>query len=422
MSLSVRARSFTYEPGSLSASPLGAPFHRSPMRARAQLAGGRVLTPDGWLDADIAVCEGRISSVDMGRRVSTDDGETDVLDVSGYRVVPGFVDLQVNGGWGIDFASNPAGIWEVGRRLASTGVTAWLPTLITSPEEKWQEALAALANRPAGWTGAEPLGWHFEGPWLNPKRKGAHREEFLCTPRLPLDPLLDSSGGLALVTLAPELEGCLEASKVLRERGVIVSLGHSDASLAEATAGLSAGATMGTHLYNAMSGLSHREPGLAAALLTSDAFFGFIADGIHSAPAMVDLAWRSGRGRLVLVTDMMAGLGLTPGVVKLGDYEVHLDGTSARLADGTLAGSVLDMPTAIRNLREFTDCSLEEAVQAASRAPASVLAGSPVMHGRARGQLVRGGRADLVVIDDDLNVVATMIDGRIVHQDRKKLQ
>ena len=388
------------------------------------LAGGNVLTPDGWIHADVLTLGGLVRTIDTRDSAVSEQRtpEVEVLDVSGYRVVPGFVDLQVNGGWGIDFASNPGGIWEVGRRLASTGVTAWLPTLISSPEEKWEEALAAMANRPAGWTGAEPLGWHFEGPWLNPKRKGAHRGELLRTPQLPVDPLLDSSEGLALVTLAPEMEGCLEATGILRDRGVMVSLGHSDASLTEAMAGLSAGATMGTHLYNAMSGLSHREPGLAAALLTSQVFFGFIADGIHSAPAMVELAWRSGRGRLVLVTDMMAGLGLTPGVVKLGDYEVHLDGTSARLVDGTLAGSVLDMPTAIRNLREFTDCSLEEALQAASLTPSQVLAGSPVAEGGVRGQVLPGARADFVVIDDDVSVVATIIDGRLVHQDGKKLQ
>ncbi len=388
------------------------------------LAGGNVLTPDGWIHADVLTLGGLVRTIDTRDSAVSEQRtpEVEVLDVSGYRVVPGFVDLQVNGGWGIDFASNPGGIWEVGRRLASTGVTAWLPTLISSPEEKWEEALAAMANRPAGWTGAEPLGWHFEGPWLNPKRKGAHRGELLRTPQLPVDPLLDSSEGLALVTLAPEMEGCLEATGILRDRGVMVSLGHSDASLTEAMAGLSAGATMGTHLYNAMSGLSHREPGLAAALLTSQVFFGFIADGIHSAPAMVELAWRSGRGRLVLVTDMMAGLGLTPGVVKLGDYEVHLDGTSARLVDGTLAGSVLDMPTAIRNLREFTDCSLEEALQAASLTPSQVLAGSPVAEGGVRGQVLPGARADFVVIDDDVSVVATIIGGRLVHQDGKKLQ
>ncbi len=386
------------------------------------LAGGNVLTPDGWVNAHLVVSEGQGLVVERPDPDRQRGLVPEVLDISGYRVVPGFIDLQVNGGWGIDFASNPEGIWEVGQRLASTGVTAWLPTLITSPEDRWQPALDALADRPSDWVGAEPLGWHFEGPWLNPKRKGAHGQELLRTPQLPLDPLFDSSRGVALLTLAPEMDGCLAAIKTLRERGIIVSLGHSDAASTVATEGLVAGATMGTHLFNAMSGLDHRDPGLAAALLTSDAFFGLIADGIHSAPEMVNLAWQIGADRLVLVTDTMAGLGLPPGVVKLGAYEVHLDGLSARLSDGTLAGSVLDMPTAIRRFQAFTGCCLADALHAASTVPARVLADSPVMRGGARGLLVPGARADLVVIDDDVNVVATVIDGLLVHQDRKKLQ
>ncbi len=378
--------------------------------------GGRVLTPTGWLDANVTVTGGTIHSITPRASRSTTPVEAKVLDVSGYRLVPGFVDLQVNGGWGVDFASNPEGIWEVGQRLVSTGVTAWLPTLISSPEERWPQAFSALANRPAGWIGAEPLGWHFEGPWLNPTRKGAHRKSFLRTPQLPLDPSLDSSSGLALLTLAPEMDGCFEAIASLRERGVVVSLGHSDATLAQARKALSMGATMGTHLYNAMSGLGHRDPGLAAALLTNDVFFGLIADGIHSASEMVDLAWQASGKQMALVTDTMAGLGLAPGVIQLGSQEVHLDGSSARLADGTLAGSVLDMPTAIRNLREFADCSLADAVNAAALVPSRVLAGSPVLGRETRGQLVPGGLADLVVIDDDVNVVATMLSGQLVYE------
>ncbi len=380
-------------------------------------AGGSVLTPTGWLDADVVVADSLICSIMPGDSPSTTPTQAEVVDVSGCRVVPGFVDLQVNGGWGIDFASNPEGIWEVGQRLASTGVTAWLPTLISSPKERWREAFAALANRPVDWSGAEPMGWHFEGPWLNPKRKGAHRESFLRTPELPLDPSLDSSSGLALLTLAPEMDGCLEAIETLRERGVVVSLGHSEADFAIAREALSVGANMGTHLYNAMSGLGHRDPGLAAALLTGNAFFGVIVDGIHSAPEMVDMAWQCGRERFVLVTDTMAGLGLAPGVVKLGSHEVHLDGRSARLPDGTLAGSVLDMPTAIRNLQEFTGCSLADAVNAASLAPSRALADSPVLPGRSSGQLVPGGLADMVVIDDDVNVLATVVAGHLAHLD-----
>lgn len=399
------------------------------MRNRLLLSGGQVLTPAGWSDSDVVISDRHVSAIGRRKEASQSDSSgvtvEDVLDVSGLYVLPGFVDLQVNGGWGVDFASNPEGIWEVGQRLAASGVTAWLPTLITSLEGQWQRAIDALADRPDGWVGAEPLGWHFEGPWLNPTRKGAHRRELLRIPKQPLAACLDSSEGLAMMTLAPEVEGCFEAIEALRDRGVVVSLGHSDCDIAMAANALAAGATMGTHLFNAMSGADHRTPGLVAALLTADGltsdglttgvYFGIIADGIHSAPEMVKLAWMTGGQRLVLVSDMMAGLGLAPGVVSLGAKEVHLDGTSARLADGTLAGSVLDMPSAIRNLREFSGCSLAEAVNAASAVPSRVLANSALAD-FGRGELAPGSVADLVVVDDQINVVATVIGGRLIYE------
>lgn len=368
-----------------------------------RIVGGSVLGPTGWDDVTLSSYDGFL--------VEEESSSAALLDASGCVVVPGFVDLQVNGGWGIDLASKPEGLWELGAKLASCGVTAWLPTLVSTPPGAVGSALRALKTRPAGWMGAEPLGWHLEGPWLNPVRNGAHRVKHLRPPTLPLDPMLGRSSGVRLVTLAPELPGGLDTVAELVERGVVVSLGHSDCDAGLAQSAFAAGATMGTHLFNAMSGLHHRTPGLAAALLTSGVSFGLIADGIHVSPTMVDLAWKStNTDQLVLVSDMIAGLGLPVGITTLGPFEVHLDGVSARLADGTLAGSVLDMATAVRNLMSFTECSLEDAVAAATRAPATVLAET------SRGELSPGRRADIVVLDSDLDVVATVVAGNLVYE------
>ncbi len=372
------------------------------------IRGGRVLTPAGWIDADVCLADHLVTSIEINGSDQPGDRPVETVEADGLLVVPGFVDLQVNGGWGVDLASDPGGLWKVGQRLAATGVTAWLPTLITTPESSWRTALAALSNRPSQWAGSEPLGWHFEGPWLNPARKGAHRPDLLRSPTFPIDSSLAPEAGVRLLTLAPEVSGGLEAIAELSKRGVIVAVGHSDANSALAETAFTRGASMGTHLYNAMSGLHHRDPGLAAALLAGESYFGLIVDGIHVAPELVNLAWRAGQERLVLVTDSMAGIGLPPGVVKLGSHEVHLDGASARLADGTLAGSVLDMPSAIRNTMKFTGCSLDEAIQAASRTPAKVLSD------RSRGRLVPGARADLVILDADVRVMATVVDGKSV--------
>lgn len=212
------------------------------------------------------------------------------------------------------------------------------------------------------------------------------------------------------MTLAPELPGALDAIKALRAKGVVVSAGHSNASFEEAIAAFNAGVGWGTHLFNAMSSLGHREPGLPGALLTSSVPCGLIADGIHVHPAMVKLAWSAkGAHRLTLVTDAMEAMGMPPGRYKLSDREVIVDATSARLADGTLAGSILRLDQAVRNVVEFTGCSLAEALTMASATPASVLGLER------KGRIVAGGDADLVVLDNALHVTHTLVGGELVY-------
>lgn len=291
------------------------------------------------------------------------------------RVDGGYFDIQINGGWGHHFSDDPSSIWAVGARLLAHGVTQFLPTLISEGFGRLDEAIETLADGPpVGWIGAIPVGWHLEGPWLAPERVGAHRLESLELPdREAMHPLLARSHGVALVTLAPELPGALEVIAELVDRGVVVSLGHSNASVDESMAGFDAGAQMGTHLFNAMSGLHHRNPGLAAALL-SDEFgpadfgsavgpcVGLIADGEHVAPEMIRLANRLAGPRLLLVSDAVSLLGSAE------------DQTVAKRADGTLMGAVVGLDRCVANLATFTGCPMEAAVAAASAVPRRLLA------------------------------------------------
>lgn len=247
-----------------------------------------------------------------GRMGGPADPVDRVVDGSGMTVESGFVDLQVNGGFGHDFTADPARIWDVAARLPEHGVTAFLPTLISPTIAEARAADAVLAaGPPDGWVGAIPLGLHLEGPALNPVLRGAHPADRLVE---PTDGVVGEWLGLdhlRLVTLAPELPGALAAIDRLVEAGVTASIGHTAATAAQVTSAADAGATMVTHLFNAMAPFHHREPGPIGAALTDDRLFiGVIADGIHVAPEALALAWRAaGPERIILTTDAIAGLG-----------------------------------------------------------------------------------------------------------------
>ena len=332
------------------------------------------------------------------------------LDASGCRLFPGFVDLQCNGGFGVDFTTSPEDAAEVAARLPETGVTSFLPTVISAPEDVTRRALAALGGLRRHSPGARSLGVHLEGPFINPGRRGAHPRRHL---RLPdrHEAGAWSAPDVALVTLAPELEGALDLVADLTRRGVVVSCGHCDVTVAELDAAVAAGVTGATHLFNAMGSLSARAPGTAGAVLADGTLIaGIIADGLHVHPAMVAIAWRAlGPERLFLVTDAIAALGLDGGRFRIGDTDVHVDERGARSADGVLAGSVLRMDIAVRNLSAFSGCSIVEAVAAASATPARLLGRHDV------GTIEPGAYADVVLLDAAGHVVATVVGGRVVY-------
>jgi len=369
--------------------------------------GATALVDGAWARTDIAAHDGvLVAPTDLGPDVEE-------IAADGFLVAPGYLDLQCNGGLGIDLAGEPERLWELGAELPRFGVTAWLPTIVTTPDGIVDRAIAALAaGPPEGWRGAVPVGLHLEGPFLSPAKRGAHPEPLLRPPTLEAIEGWSPEAGVAVVTLAPDLPGASPVLEALVQRGVVVSLGHTPATAGQATAAVDAGATWVTHLFNAMAPLHHREPGLAGVALSDERLHvGLIPDGIHLHPHVVAMAQRALGERLTIVTDAVGALGMPHGRQALGRSAVVGD-DGVRLADGTLAGSNLSMDQGVRNLVAFSGCTSERALHAASTAPAAVL-GDTV-----RGTLAPGARADFVVLTDDLHLVTTVVGGEVVHDAR----
>lgn len=376
------------------------------------IQGATILTPDRQIEhGAVRIEHDRIAWIGPAADAARDAG-AEVIDARGLLLTPGFIDLQLNGAFGDDFTMDPPSIWRVAEQIVRYGVTSFLPTIITSPPAKIAQAQEALATaRPAGFHGAEPLGLHLEGPFLNPLKKGAHNPAHLRPPDLDLVAAWSPGAGVRLVTLAPELPGSLDVIRRLTARGVIVSAGHSMATFAQAQAGFAAGTRYGTHLFNTMPPLAHREPGLAGALLaTRGQVVGIIPDGIHIHPALVSIVWAAkGPAELSLVSDAMAALGMAPGRYQLNDFTVIVSEKDARLADGTLAGSVLALDQAVRNLVAFTGCALPAALATVTTTPADLLG-----IGAERGRIRPGAIADLVLCTPDLHIVATIAAGQLM--------
>ncbi|MGB7860791.1 MAG: N-acetylglucosamine-6-phosphate deacetylase [Acidimicrobiia bacterium] len=337
--------------------------------------------------------------------------DRDAVDVSGLIAAPGLIDLQLNGGFGHDFTDDPSKIWVVASRLPEHGVTAFLPTIISSePGAVMSARQVILAGPPEGWEGATPIGLHCEGPMIAPSQRGTHSTKFLINPSLDVVESWGGTEGVGMVTLAPELPHAEEVVRHLLDAGVIVAAGHSDADFTEAMVSFGWGISHGTHLFNAMSGFDHRRPGLAGALLaTPSATAGIIVDGHHLHPGTVKVIREAKRSSgIALVTDAMAGMGMGDGTYRLGDIDVIVEGSRASNAEGHLAGSVLTMDEAVRNFHAFTDCSWAEAIEAASVTPASIL------NDPSRGRLTAGSRGDITFFDETLHVQMTVVGGRVV--------
>lgn len=344
-------------------------------------------------------------------RFSADHRDGDAIDATGLVAVPGFIDLQVNGGWGHDFTNDPDSIWSVGERLLGHGVTSFLPTIVSAPYEVAEAAIDVVSRGPpAGYGGARVLGLHIEGPWISPDWAGAHDREELVLPDTGVAVDWVRSGVVAMVTIAPELPGAYETARRLAQGGVVVSAGHTGATYDEAMAAFAGPWGSATHLYNQMSPLHHRDPGVVGAVLDVGVPAGLIADGLHCHPAAARLALeRLGPGSLFLVSDAMAATGQDAGLYRLGDATVEVGDEGPRTADGRLAGSVLTLDRAVSNLGAWLESSLQRVIPCATSAPAGLLGREDL------GTLATGSTGDLVLLSSELAVVATFVDGVLVH-------
>lgn len=385
---------------------------------RMIIQNAKIVTPDQIILGDCHIQNGLITKVEAQNKLSKEqEPSKKVIDAQGAYLAPGLIDLQLNGAFGHDFTQTPESIWLVAADLPQYGVTGFLPTIITAPLRTTAHAQRVLADRPTNYAGAEPFGLHVEGPFLNPVKKGAHNQNHILPPdSISLDILGNWSkdAGVWLVTLAPEMEGALLMTEKLAGQGVIVSAGHSMATLAEAKAGFAAGIRYVTHLFNAMPPLHHREPGLvAAALLEESITIGLIPDGVHVHPDLVRLVWEIAGDRINGVTDAMGAMGMPPGEYVLGDYTVQVSETEARLDSGTLAGSIVLPMQVIENLTLYTQCDLTDAVRSMTAVPADLLG-----IGDRKGRVAVGHDADLILFDEVFNLEKTIIGGEIFY-DRK---
>jgi len=339
------------------------------------------------------------------------------FDATGMLVAPGFIDLHVHGaGGGMCEDADPAALERISTTLARGGVTRFLATIAALPVEQLRAAVAAVAAYAGREPGARIAGIHLEGPYLNPQRAGAQTAAWMRAPSIDEFDALQAlaRGRIRLITVAPEIEGALPFIAALRERGVTVAIGHSDATATEAGRGVGAGARHVTHLCNAMRPLHHREPGVVGAALTEDALsVELICDGHHVAPAVIDLVWRcKPPGKVVLVSDGVAPLGMPDGDYALFGVACRKRAGAVRLGNGDrLAGSCLSLDQAVRNLRQWLPRRpVEEILASAASAPAAVIGESSA------GVIAAGHAADVVVLDADLQVVATICGGQIVWQ------
>ena len=383
---------------------------------------GTIITPFQLLEDRIIIIEkGKIIAITDKKEDLSILKNAEIIEAKDKFIIPGYIDIHVHGGGGSDVMD---GEYEAIKQVATThsrfGTTAFLPTTMTMSKNKIIKSLKSIHEARLKGTGtAEILGIHLEGPYINPEKKGAQKEEDIK--KISLEEFLEfnqASGNLIrLVTIAPEMPGAIDFIRWLHQQGIIVSVGHSNATYKQVQEGIQAGLSQVTHIFNAMRGLHHREPGVVeAALTSSELTIEIIADGIHVHPIVLRILTQIKEGeKLILITDAMRATGIKDGNYDLGGQEVTVSKEQARLKDGTLAGSVLTMDKAVKNLVTKIGISLPKAIQMASFNPAKCLG----VEDR-KGSLEPGKDADIVILNKNLETELTMVAGKVVYR-RKEI-
>jgi N-acetylglucosamine-6-phosphate deacetylase len=379
----------------------------------------RLYTPVEEIQNPLLIVEDGMIAEVSSRAAKEVPGNSTLVDFGDAALAPGFVDIHMHGGAGLDLMrALPSELPRLGRFLTTHGVTGYFPTTVAAPLDATCAALGRLADSIEAASNAtkddpvqaRPLGIHLEGPFLSHKRRGVHPPEYLITPSIEIFERLwqAARGHVRMLTIAPEIPGAVEVIAEAARRNVCVSIGHSDAEMPVAQDAVKAGARHATHTFNAMRPLDHREPGILGEVLSNDRISAdIIVDGIHVDPAVVKLFLRAkGRERAVLITDAISATGMPDGRYQLGPIEVDVkDGKCT--SNGSLAGSVLTMDRAVRNVTEFSNWTLRDAVQAATLNPARAV-GLAAHH----GTLAKGAAADFAVLSPAGAVMKTIVSGR----------
>ncbi len=388
------------------------------MKNKLAITGSTIISENQQIKLGIVLCEdGKIKFIGDANEVIPEP-DSIVIDAAGKFVLPGFIDTHVHGSGGDDVMTDgAAGIQRAGKKMLASGTTSWLPTTIAA---KHDEILFAIEATKQAENTSEPmaniLGVHLEGPFLNIKFKGAQPDEGIRDPNFDeLEELLKlANGSIKIMTLAPELPGSMEMIRILKSKNIVASLGHSECDYDTALAAIDAGATYATHLFNAMSGVHHRKPGLAACCLNEPGICAeIILDGVHVNPQMARLAMRNkGREGLALITDATTAQGCGDGIYQLGKFNVKVEGALCTLMDGvTIAGSVLTMNRAVMNAINFTGVNLVDAAYMASMMPAKRCG----VEAR-KGSLAVGKDADITILNSDYSVAATIVNGIMAYE------
>lgn len=381
------------------------------------ITAARLVTPVEWIEAPVVVVDdARITALRSRSDAEIPAGQ--LLNFPDLILAPGFIDIHIHGGAGRDaMEADESALAQIERQLVKHGVTAYLPTTVTASKDKILVALDGLgkliATAKKNHGRAEPLGIHLEGPFISHEKRGVHPPQDLLPPSpQALERFWQASAGnIRMMTIAPELPGAAETIQYARTLGVHSSLGHSNATYQQAQTGISAGADHATHTFNAMRALDHRDPGILGAVLENDELTAdIIADGIHVHPSVLNLFLRAkGADRAILITDAISATGMPDGVYSLGGLEVQVSNGRCEY-QGKLAGSVLTLDRAIRNVMTMAGWQLQQAVKLATLNPAQRFG----ISGQ-RGLLAPGRRADLVVLTPEGQVAHTIIGGEIAN-------
>lgn len=338
---------------------------------------------------DIEVCDGKIKSIEKT--------DADGFDLGGKCVYPGLVDIHTHGCVGYDTMDGD-GLCEMSEYLAKNGITSWLPTTMTVSMEKIKSVVNADLPKDCG---AEIMGFHMEGPYISPKRKGAQNEKYIKAPDIDE---FEELRNIKKVTIAPELDGSID---FIKKCDAVVSLGHTDADFECAKDAFRAGAKCLTHTFNAMPALHHRDPGPIGAAVECDGYVEVICDGLHIHKSVITMLYRTfGADRMVLISDSMRATGLCDGEYEFGGQTITVKNAVARTQDGAIAGSTTNLMGCVKKAIEF-GIPTEDAFRMASETPAKLI-------NVKKGRLLPGYDADFIVVDDNLNIIRTVVGGKLI--------